>query len=233
MQGRVVALCVASLLAASSASAAETVKTSTVETPTPAVTYPNRMQGVGDLDMRLTFNADILLAFVNAGVGLDVGLVKLGPGVLTVGGEFEAGACVTPCLALNLLTGWSFGHGFYSPHARATYHFVPGDSKGLEKVDLYGLVLAGITYTTTRVAGTSSGTDFEYVGNDVAPSVGLGVGGKYFVQDNFFFGAEARLRYAAGTYTYTARAGNVALSDTQSSWSLSGLNVLLFAGMRF
>ncbi|MFL5356228.1 hypothetical protein [Archangium sp.] len=194
----------------------------------------NRMQGVGDIDARVMLNADILLAFVNLGVGADVGVLPLGPGVLTLGGEFEAGACVSVCAVLNLATGWTFSHLFYSPHARVTYHLMPGNSHGMEKVDLYGLALAGVTLTTTRVANTGTGdsTDFEYLGSDVAPSVGLGIGGKYFVQDNLFVGAEGRLRYSSGEYTYTARVGNVSLSDTQSTWSLSGFNVQFFAGLR-
>ena len=220
---------------APAAQAQEPQKTpATLAAEAPAAPRLNRMQGVGDIDARVMLNADIILAFVNLGVGADLGVLRLGPGVLTVGGEFEAGACVTPCLALNLLTGWTFSHLFYSPHARVTYHFMPSDSHGLEKVDLYGLALAGVTITTTRVANTGTGdsTDFEYLGSDVGPSVGLGIGGKYFVQDRFFVGAEGRLRYSAGQYTYTARVGNVSLSDTQSTWSLSGFNVQFFAGIR-
>ena len=55
---------------------------------------------------------------------------------------------------------------------------------------------------------------------------------KYFFNDHLFLGAEGRLRYSTGQYTYTARAGNVSLSDSQSSWNLSGFNVQLFAGLR-
>jgi hypothetical protein len=205
-----------------------------VEAPGTAVEpLKGRLQQAGDIDARVMFNADIVLAFVNVGVGADVGVMRLGPGVLSLGGEFEAGACVTVCLALNAFTGWRFGHFFYSPHARIAYHFIPGDGRGLEKVDLYGVLLAGAAFTTTRVAGSSSGADFEYQGSDVAPSGGLGVGAKYFVRDNLFLGAEARFRLASGMYTYTARVGNVTLSDTESSWSLSGLNVQLFGGLRF
>jgi len=203
--------------------------------PTPAATArPNRLQGVGNIDARLMINTDILLAFAEVGVGADVGVLQLGPGVLALGGEFEVGACITPCLALNLITGWSFSHMFYSPHARLTYHLLPSTSSGMDKVDLYGLALVGATLTTTRVANTGTGasTDFEAVGSDVGPSVGLGIGGKYFVQNNFFVGAEGRLRYSTGQYAYTVRVGNVSLSDTQSTWSLSGFHAQFFAGIR-
>ncbi|ATB34369.1 hypothetical protein [Melittangium boletus] len=198
----------------------------------PSAPPPGRMQGVGDVDARLMLNADILLAFVNGGVGADVGVAKLGPGVLSLGGEFEAGTCVTACLALNLATGWSFRHLYYAPHARLTYHLLPAGTGNLEKADLYGLLLGGVTFTTTRVAGDSSGTEFEYKGSDVGPSVGLGVGGKFFLDERFFLGGEARARLSYGEYTYTARVGNASISDLQSTWSLSGLNVLFFGGVR-
>jgi len=230
MQGRIAMLCLASLLTVTSARA-QVAQTAAAEVA-PAAPRLNRVQGVGDIDARAMLNSDILLAFVNLGIGVDVGVLQLGPGVLAVGGEFEAGACVSICLVLNTATGYSWSHMFYSPHARATYHLLPSSPAGLEKVDLYGLALVGATITTTRVAGSTSGTEFEYVGSDVGPSVGVGLGGKYFFSDNLFFGAEGRLRYSAGEYTYTARAGNVSISDSQSAWSLSGFNVQLFAGLR-
>ena len=49
---------------------------------------------------------------------------------------------------------------------------------------------------------------------------------------HFFLGAEGRLRYSTGQYAYTVRVGNVSLSDTQSTWSLSGFHVQFFAGIR-
>ncbi len=200
----------------------------------PAVSdaLPGRMQGVGDVDVRLMLNADILLAFVSLGVGADVGVLRAGPGVLSLGAEIEAGLCFTVCFALDLATGWNFSHQYYSPHARVAYHFLPPNARSLEKVDLYGLVLGGITYTTTRISGEESGTAFDFRGRDVAPSFGLGAGAKFFVQERLYLGAEARLRFASGQYTYTSRVGNVSVSGEQSFWSLSGLNVLFFGGLR-
>ena len=246
MQGRFVVLCLAALLSMTSARAqtaprSETAPRGETGTEQGLTTLPaprhGGLQDVGDIDARITLNTDILLAYVNAGVAVDVGLLRLGPGVLAIGGEFEVGTCFTLCLALDAITGWSYSDLFLSPHARASYHFLPSTgsraSPSLDKVDLYGLVFVGATITTTRVAGSGGGTDFEYVGSSVGPSFGIGVGGKYFVQERFFVGAEARLRYSAGLYSYTARAGNVSLSDTEASWSLSGLNIDLFAGLRF
>lgn len=231
MQGRMRMLCLATLLAVTSARAQEAKGSPGEPRATPGT---SRLQGAGDLDVRAMLASDIMLAFVTGGVGADLGLLPLGPGVLTVGGELEFGACVTSCLASNLLTGWSFSHLFYAPHARATYHFLPpGGSPGLEKVDLYGLVFGGITYTTTSVSGTSANTPFELKGSGVGPSLGAGVGAKYFIQDNLFLGAEGRTRWSVGRYEYSITSGNVTLSDTiQPFWSLSGVNVQLFAGLR-
>lgn len=232
MQGRIAMLCLASLLTVTSARA-QGVQTSAAETQAaPTAPRLNGLQGVGDIDVRGVLNADIVLAFVDLGVGVDVGVLQLGPGVLALGGEFQAGACVSACLLLNTLTGYSWSNMFYSPHARATYHLLPSSPAGLEKVDLYGLALVGATITTTRVAGSGSGANFEYEGSDVGPSVGLGLGAKYFFSDNFFFGAEGRLRYSSGQYDYTLRSGNVTITDSQSTWSLSGFNVQFFAGLR-
>lgn len=222
------------LLAATSARAQEARNPAMGTREEPATLPPSGLQDVGDIDARVMLNADVILAFVNVGVGADVGVLRAGPGVLAIGGELEAGACVSPCIALNLATGWAFSHLYYSPNARVSYHLLPSDSPGMRKLDLYGLVLGGITVTTTRVTGTDagSGTDFDYQGSDVGPSLGLGAGGKYFFRDNLFVGAEGRLRYSAGQYTYTARSGNVTLSDSQSTWSLSGFNVQFFVGLR-
>ncbi|PTL85250.1 hypothetical protein DAT35_00555 [Vitiosangium sp. GDMCC 1.1324] len=227
-------VCLGALLAATSARAQEPQRPATENQEESAAPPGSRLQGPGDIDARVMLNADVILAFINVGVGVDVGVLKAGPGVLAVGGEFETGACVSPCIALNLATGYAFSHLFYSPNARVSYHLLPGNSPGLQKLDLYGLVLGGVTVTTTRVTGTDagSGTDFDYQGSDVGPSLGLGAGGKYFFRDNLFVGAEGRLRYSAGEYTYTARAGRVTLSDSQSTWSLSGFNVQLFVGLR-
>jgi hypothetical protein len=229
MQGRSAVLCLAMLLLVTSARAEET---KTPAEKSQAEARPNRLQAVGDIDVRLMLETDIVLAVVNGGLGADLGLMELGPGVLAVGGEVEVGACVTACLGLNLITGWNFSHMFYAPHARVTYHFMPSSSRGLENVDLYGLVFGGITYTTTSVSGSSANTPFEYKGSDVGPSLGVGVGAKYFIKDNFFVGAEGRARYSAGQYNYTVQVGDVTISDTQSSWSLSGINIQLFAGLR-
>ncbi len=239
MKGIIAVLGLATLLAVTNARAQEETATTAPEatTPTTEATAPDtgRTMRLGNLDLRANFNADILLTFVNAGIGVDVGVLPLGPGVLALGGEIEAGACVTFCLGFNLLTGWDLSTRYLSPHARVTYHFTPpAKSPSLQKVDFYGLAFGGITYNTAGLSGDAGDQRFEYTGVDIGPSLGLGAGAKYFFKEDsgLFLGAEGRLRWSAGTYAWTARVGSVAISDTQSFWSLSGFNVQLFAGIR-
>ena len=236
MKGRIAVLSLAALLTVTNAQAQEEAATTAPEATTEA-TAPDtgRTMRPGHLDLRANFNADILLAFVNAGVSVDVGLLPLGPGVLAVGGELEAGACVTFCLGFKLLTGWDLSTRYLSPHARLTYHFTPpAKSPSLQKVDFYGLAFGGITYNTAGLSGDAGNDRFEYSGADIGPSLGVGAGAKYFFKEDsgLFLGAEGRLRWSAGTYAWTARYGSVAISDTQSFWSLSGFNIQLFGGLR-
>ena len=95
------------------------------------------------------------------------------------------------------------------------------------------MVMGGLTYATTGVSGRSGGVDISASGSSVGPSAGLGLGANYFLQGNLFVGAEARARIAVGRYTYTQQTGNFVVTDTASSWSLSGLNFVLFGGLRF
>jgi hypothetical protein len=234
MKGRIAVLSLAMLLAAPLARAQES-EASASDGAAPE-NRRGRIQAPGQIDVQANFNADVLLIFANAGVGVDVGVLPLGPGVLALGGELEAGACITLCLGFKLATGWDLSTRYLSPHARVTYHFAPpGNSPSLQKLDVYGLAFAGITYSTASVGGTVGNDRFETRGTDLGPSLGVGAGAKYFLMEDsgLFVGAEGRVRWAAGTYTWTASYGNVSISDSQSHWSLSGLNVQLFGGIRF
>ena len=52
--------------------------------------------GQGEIDARVHLVGDVLLAFVELGVAVDLGLLPVGPGAVAVGGEFSAGACPRP-----------------------------------------------------------------------------------------------------------------------------------------
>lgn len=182
-----------------------------------------------NLDLRFTGDTDILLAGVDLGIGADFGLIPAGPGVLAVGAEFNYGFCFTACLLLDAITNLDWSSRYLAPSARVSYHFeIPG--QGLDKLDLYGVGLLGIVRASTSLA--SNDGSIRFTGTDTGLSFGLGAGANYFVTDFFFVGGEARLRYAAGAYSWVAEAGRWTFTDDQNRWSRSGLSVNLFAGIR-
>ncbi|ADO70668.1 uncharacterized protein STAUR_2876 [Stigmatella aurantiaca DW4/3-1] len=164
---------------------------------------------------------------------MDVGLVPLGPGVLAVGGEFNAGICLTACGLVGLVTGIDISDHFYSPHVRLSYHWLPPAMKNAGTLELDGLLLVGVTFSTQTVSGDIEGVDFHYKGTGTGPSVGLGVGLKKFVKERLFLGIEARLRYAQGEDEYSERVGDDEFSGVDQDWSQTGLSLLVFGGVRF
>jgi|GEM_PF-1299735 len=189
------------------------------------------IQKLGDFDMRLHVDSDILLAFVELGVGADFGLIPAGPGTLALGAELSGGICLTACGLIGLVTGISVSDRFISPHARLTYHFLPPNQK-LEGVDIYGLLLAGVTVSNQKVSGRFENVDFNFTGTGVGPSLGLGLGAKKFVKDRIFIGGEARLRYARGDYSYSEQVENITVIGVDPDWSQTGLSLLFFVGLR-
>lgn len=181
--------------------------------------------------MRVHLDGDILLAFVELGVAADLGLIPAGPGTVALGAELSGGICLTACGLIGLVTGISVSDRFISPHARLTYHFLPPNQK-LEGVDLYGLVLAGVTVSNQKVSGTIENVDFNFTGTGVGPSIGLGLGAKKFVKERLFIGGEARLRYARGDYHYSEQVENITFLGVDPDWSQTGLSLLVFGGIR-
>jgi hypothetical protein len=208
--------------------AEDTVAPAAPEAPAP----PSRwLQGPGDLDVRLHLDGDILLAFAELGAAADFGVLPLGPGALAVGAEFSAGMCLTACGLIGLLTGIDVSSRFYSPHARLTYHFLPPHQK-LDALDIYGLLLAGVTVSTQALSGSAQGVGFRYTGTGTGPSVGLGVGAKRFFKERLFLGGEARLRYARGEYHYSEEVAGISFEGVDPNWSQTGLTLLFFGGVR-
>ncbi|MBE2251098.1 MAG: hypothetical protein IAE78_16280 [Myxococcus sp.] len=191
-------------------------------------------------DARFTVDTDILLAYVNLGVNADLGIVKLGPGVLAVGAGLDVGFCGTVCLLIGGLLNGSYGARNFFPQARLSYHLeLPAKSgNALQKVDVYGVVFAGLVVSSMGFAGQYQGVMVSATSTGVGPGVGLGAGGSYFFTERVFVGAEASLKYAAGRYndvvTVTPPNSNVDFRwrDEYSGWSISGLSVRLFLGFR-
>ena len=182
-----------------------------------------------ELDVRGTLSTDILLIYVGVGASADLGVVPLGPGTLAVGAGFEYDFCGSVCWFFSAVTPFNFGQYQIAPSLRASYHL---DLKK-KNLDFYPLLFGGPVFARAHI-------DFDdgsasYVATDTGFQIGAGAGINYFVGERFFVGAEARLRYAKGTYTYELRSGNDRLFDKGNgdSWSLTGLNLVFAAGYRF
>lgn len=190
-------------------------------------------------DARFTVDTDILLAYVSLGVNADLGVVKLGPGVLAVGAGFDFGFCGTVCLLIGGLLNGSYGERRFFPQARATYHIeIPAKGGALQKVDVYGLVFGGLVISSMGFTGTYQGVTVSATSTGVGPGIGLGGGGSFFFTERAFVGAEASLKYAAGRYTdvvtVTPPNSNVDFRwrDEYTSWSISGFSIRIFIGFR-
>lgn len=191
-------------------------------------------------DARFTVDTDILLAYVNLGVNADLGIIKLGPGVLAVGAGLDFGFCGTVCLVIGSLLNGSYGIRNFFPQARVSYHLeLPAKSgNALQKIDVYGVVFAGLVVSSMGFSGQYQGVAVSATSSGVGPGIGLGAGGSYFFTERVFVGAEATAKYAAGTYrdvvTVTPPNSNVDFRwrEEYSGWSLSGVSLRLFLGFR-
>ncbi len=183
----------------------------------------------GHVDARITADTDILLAFMAGGASADVGVARLGPGTLTLGVQGEYAFCGSVCWFLNTVTPLEFSQHQVSLAARASYHLPIG-----KKVDLYPFASAGPTFATSTVRIDDGSA--EYRGKDTAIALGAGAGVSYFLTDFIFIGAEGRLRYARGTYSYELVAGNeqqYRWDGNVQTWSLTGLDFSGALGIRF
>lgn len=186
----------------------------------------------GNVDLRLAGGTSVLLTSVNAGAGVDLGVVSIGPGTVGIGASLEGGLCVSACWALGALLKLRMEQRFLSTMGRISYHFdLPAKPRQMETVDVYAFAMAGLVLTETRLRSLEPGALFE--GEDKAFGAGLGAGMNYFVNRWFFFGGEGRVRYAMGRYETTRTEGDQRLlSDRARGWSLTGVNVQLFIGGR-
>lgn len=191
-------------------------------------------------DARFTVDTDILLAYVNLGVNADLGIIKLGPGVLAVGAGLDFGFCGTVCLLIGSLLNGSYGIRNVFPQARLSYHLeLPAKAgNALQKIDVYGVVFAGLVISSMGFSGQYQSVMVSATSTGVGPGIGLGAGGSYFFSDRVFVGAELTAKYASGAYrdvvTVTPPNSNVDFRwrEEYSSWSLSGVSLRLFLGFR-
>ena len=182
------------------------------------------------LDLRATFNTDIVLAYIGVGISGDLGLIPIGPGTLAVGAGMEYDACGTVCWLFSALTPLEFSHRQVWPQGRASYHL---GLKSAKKLDLYPFVGVGPVFARSEIA-VDNGLA-RYVGTDTSIGVSFGGGLNLFVAGPLFIGAEARIRYAAGDYTYKLESGDGTRTYDKGSvetWSLTGLDAMLAIGVR-
>ncbi len=182
-----------------------------------------------ELDVRGTLSTDILLIYVGVGASADLGLIPAGPGTLAVGAGFEYDFCGSVCWFFSAVTPFSFSQNQIAPSVRASYHL---DLK-TKNLDFYPLLFGGPVFARASIEFDDGSA--SYVATDTGFQIGAGAGINYFVTERFFLGAEARLRYAKGSYSYELRSGNGRTFDKGNgdSWSLTGLNIVFAAGYRF
>lgn len=210
--------------------ALSSTQTPPVPAETPAAEPVTRTLRPRELDLRLTGDTDLLLVYVDVGLGADFGLMELAGGTLSAGAEADLGFCGSACLALSMLTGLRWSESTLAPFARLAYHrALPLKSK-TDRLDFYALALVGPVFASMSVEAPDA--SIKFTGSDVGLGFGAGAGVNYFFSGNFFVGAEGRVRYAQGTYTQTIEVGQYSLSQSEASWDLSGLNVLFFVGAR-
>jgi opacity protein-like surface antigen len=178
-----------------------------------------------DVDIRAGLHTTPILEYGGVGASADAGVRKLGPGTLAVGGGVDYFLCGTSCSSAP----YSLSQRQLSFEGRVSYHLsVPK----VARMDIYPLITAGfmVSRSSINVGGNS-----EYRASDVAPSVGFGAGASYFFTDRIFVGAEARFRYAAGSYSYELASGQARSFDRSgvSAWNASTVDLALAVGTRF
>jgi hypothetical protein len=198
------------------------------EFPTGESQFESRMLPPGGTDVRLGGHLDLLLSYGTVVLGVDRGLIELGPGVLSLGLELAAGRCLLACGRLG--PDLTVERSYLAPAARLTYHFpITGSSVSLADSGFYVLLLGGATFNfVDERLGTASATASSF-----APAVSAGIGTTYFPgnSDSIFAGGEARFTYMPRfSVLDVAPAGTVL--QPQSLSSLTGLSLIFFMGVR-
>jgi hypothetical protein len=198
------------------------------ETPPPPEVI-STVPKAGNLDVRLSGDADLILAFATPALSADYALTELGPGVITVGGKVGYGFCITFCFALSALTGTNYSQRTINSYARATYHYpVPLGSNFVAKLDTYAVLMMGLVHTSLNWVSSS----FVVEGSDLGLALGIGAGASYFVSGRFFVGAELLARLGSGTLTTRVVSGQFDQQVSGNTWSQTGLGLTLLVGMR-
>ncbi|QRN95233.1 hypothetical protein JRI60_40145 [Archangium violaceum] len=190
---------------------------------------PRPLMRPGNLDLRLEGAASLLPLSVEAGAAVDLGVIQVGPGTLSLGAEVDVNQCALACWVPNLFSERDVSRRDFSGFGRLSYHFTLAD-RNYRKADLYGVLLGGVMETRTTVTAP----DYRYEGRGRAPAFGIGLGGNYFPspESRFFVGGEARLRFSTGDYALTLTRGEHAFTREERRWTRLGLSTAFFLGVR-
>lgn len=188
---------------------------------------PPRLMHPGHVDLRIEGGLDFLPPSAEAGALTELGVVTLGPGTLSAGAQLGFRQCLIACSVSSVLAQQRVSTLDLSAFGRLGYHFSL-EGRNQDRVDLYGVLLGGVM--EARI--TRRAPEFRYEGRGRGPAIGVGVGGSYFLTSRFFVGAEARLRFATGSYALSLTRGTYAFTPEDSHWVRLGPSTVLFAGAR-
>jgi hypothetical protein len=160
---------------------------------------------------------------------MDLGVLPIGPGTLSLGAELSVNQCALACWVPNHFSERDTSRRDFYAFARLGYHFTSED-RNYRKVDLYGFLLLGGMETRT----TLSDPGYRYEGRGRSPAFGLGIGGNYFptAGSRFFVGGEARVRFGTGSYALSLTQGAYEFTEDDRRWTRLGLSTAFFVGAR-
>ncbi len=181
----------------------------------------------GQVDLRLEGAASLLPLWLEAGAAVEVGVLPVATGTLSVGAEVSANLCALACWVPNLFSERHTSRWEASAVGRLGYHFALANPKK-RHADLYGFVLGGVTAPRTTVTTPT----YRFEGRGRGPLVGGGLGVNYFFTHRVYLGGEARLRASWGHLALTLTRGEHAFTDEERQELRLGVSTALFAGVR-
>jgi hypothetical protein len=183
------------------------------------------------IDVRALAHTDVLLISPGVGASGDIGIVRAGPGTLTlgVGGEYDV--CGSACRFLNAVTPLSFDQHQVALLGRVGYHFRI-EQAAMRNVDLYGFIGAGPVFASSSV--TLNDPFARYTASDTGVGAEAGLGVNFFIAGPVFLAGEARYRVAAGQYSYKLEVGKdtVWQANGAEHWNAGGPALQIGIGVR-
>lgn len=181
----------------------------------------------GNVDLRVEGAASLLPLSLEAGATVEVGVLPIATGTLSLGAELSGNLCALACWVPNLFQERDTSRWDLSAVGRLGYHFSLAN-RNYSRADLFGFVLGGVMEPRITVTAPT----YRFEGRGRGAVLGLGMGGNYFPSSRFFVGGEARLRFSTGTYALTLTQGTYEFTDDERRWIRLGLSTAFFVGVR-